>query len=280
MCVVNALTLVLDMGFQVDRVDWALQETSGGLQQALDHLEAHQDEPMPADWKKTPSSEPAAQVDTVAKSIQCNTCGKVFRDMDIAMYHADKSGHEDFSESTEEIKPLTEEEKKAKLDELRAKAAQKRAAQEEQYAKERRANEIIRRKAGQEAKQVREELERKEFIKEAEKKRRERQEDIAAKERVRQQIEEDKRRRAEKAAMEKAKREGRAEPSEPATNPSQNLPSKTSSATETRLRVRSPSGVWIGTMSVDATLGDVETAMMRDGKVTGAAHLTVCLTIH
>ena len=80
--------------------------------------------------------------------------------------------------------------------------------------------------------------------------------------------------------MEKAKREGRAEPSEPATNPPQNLSSKTSSATETRLRVRSPSGVWIGTMSVDATLGDVETAMMRDGKVTGAAPLTVCLTIH
>ncbi|WFD18442.1 hypothetical protein MCAP1_000645 [Malassezia caprae] len=228
------------MGFQEERIDWALHETSGGLQQALDHLEAHQDEPMPSDWKKAASPESAGQTDAVAKSIKCNTCTKVFRDMDLAMYHADKSGHEDFSESTEEIKPLTEEEKKARLEELRAKAAQKRAAQEEQNAKERRANEMIRRKAGQEASQAREELERKERIKEAEKKRRERLEDIAAKERVRQQIEEDKRRRAEKAAMEKAMREGLAEPPQPAAKPTQIVPPKTSSATETRLRVRAP----------------------------------------
>lgn len=51
------------------------------------------------------------------QSIKCNTCDKVFRDMDLAMYHAEKSGHEDFSESSEEIKPLTEEEKKQRLDE-------------------------------------------------------------------------------------------------------------------------------------------------------------------
>lgn len=268
------------MGFQEDRVDWALQETSGGLQQALDHLEAHQDEPMPENWRKAPPSDSTEQTEAVAKSIKCNTCEKVFRNMDLAMYHADKSGHEDFSESTEEIKPLTEEEKKAKLDELRAKAALKRAAQEEQNAKERRANEIIRRKAGQEAGQAREELERKERIKEAEKKRRERQEDIAAKERVRQQIEEDKRRRAEKAAMEKAMREGRAEPAQPAATLAQGMPAKTSFATETRLRVRAPGGMWMGTMRVDATLGDVEKAVLLDGKGQGAASLTVCHTIH
>jgi ribosomal protein L29 len=36
------------------------------------------------------------------------------------------SEHVDFSESTEEVKPLTEEEKKAKLEELRRKLAEKR----------------------------------------------------------------------------------------------------------------------------------------------------------
>lgn len=35
--------------------------------------------------------------------------------MDLAMYHAEKSGHESFDESTEAIKPLTEEEREAKL---------------------------------------------------------------------------------------------------------------------------------------------------------------------
>ena len=39
----------------------------------------------------------------------------MFRDMDLAMYHADKSGHDDFEESTEEIQPLTEEEKQLSL---------------------------------------------------------------------------------------------------------------------------------------------------------------------
>ncbi|WFD25119.1 hypothetical protein MNAN1_000082 [Malassezia nana] len=254
------------MGFPEDRVDWALRSTSGGLTEALDHLEAHQEEPVPASENQASDAAPAQE--TIPKSIQCNVCTKVFRDMDLAMYHADKSGHEDFSESTQEIKPLTEEEKKAKLEELRAKAAKKRAAQEEQNAQDRRANEVLRRKAGQEASQAREELERKERIKEAERKRRERMEDLAAKERVRQQIEEDKRMRAEKAAMEKARREG-AMATAPPPEQTPARPLKASTATETRLRVRAPGGVWMGTMSADATLSDVAEAVLRDGKAQG-----------
>lgn len=258
------------MGFPEDRIDWALRSTSGGLVAALDHLEAHQEEPVPADGNQASAAAPAQEA--VPKSAPCNESTKSSRDMDLAMYHADKSGHEDFSESTQEIKPLTEEEKKAKLEELRAKAAKKRAAQEEQYAQERRANEILRRKAGQEASQAREELERKERIKEAERKRRERMDDLAAKERVRQQIEEDKRMRAEKAAMEKARREG-AVAMAPPPEQAPARPLKASTATETRLRVRAPGGVWMGTMSVDDTLGDVAQAVLRDGK--GQGTLTV-----
>lgn len=36
-------------GISPERVDWALQSTNGTLEAALDHLEAHQDEAMPAD---------------------------------------------------------------------------------------------------------------------------------------------------------------------------------------------------------------------------------------
>lgn len=57
----------------------------------------------------------------------CNDCGRKLRSAAQAEAHAEKSGHVNFSESTEEIKPLTEEEKKAKLEELRQKAAEKRA---------------------------------------------------------------------------------------------------------------------------------------------------------
>lgn len=43
------LTRVLEMGFAPERVDWALHSTNGTLEAALDHLEAHQDEAIPAD---------------------------------------------------------------------------------------------------------------------------------------------------------------------------------------------------------------------------------------
>ena len=50
-----------------------------------------------------------------AKSLICNDCGRRLRSVAQAEFHASKSGHENFSESTEEIAPLTEEEKKEKL---------------------------------------------------------------------------------------------------------------------------------------------------------------------
>lgn len=50
----------------------------------------------------------------------------MFRNTALANYHGEKSGHENFEESTEEIAPLTEEEKKAKLEELKAKMSEKK----------------------------------------------------------------------------------------------------------------------------------------------------------
>ena len=87
------------------------------------------------------------------------SCEKLFRDTDALMFHATKSGHENFSESTEvptflclnipdlqEIKPLTEEERKQKTEELREKikASQAKKAEierQEALEKERRRRE-------------------------------------------------------------------------------------------------------------------------------------------
>lgn len=43
--------------------------------------------------------------DTVpsAKSLKCVDCGKLFKTADLANYHAEKSGHENFEESVEEV---------------------------------------------------------------------------------------------------------------------------------------------------------------------------------
>lgn len=40
-----------------------------------------------------------------AKSLKCSDCGKVFRSQATASFHAEKSGHENFEESTEEVSP-------------------------------------------------------------------------------------------------------------------------------------------------------------------------------
>ena len=39
----------------------------------------------------------------VAKSLKCVDCGKLFKNVDLANYHAEKSGHENFEESREEV---------------------------------------------------------------------------------------------------------------------------------------------------------------------------------
>lgn len=41
--------------------------------------------------------------DTSAKSLKCVDCGKLFKNADLANYHAEKSGHENFEESIEEV---------------------------------------------------------------------------------------------------------------------------------------------------------------------------------
>lgn len=76
------------------------------------------------------------------RSLVCNECGKKFRSQTQAEYHASKSEHVDFQESTEEIAPLTEEQKQSRLEELRQKLASKRAVQSEQEKEDKKRNEV------------------------------------------------------------------------------------------------------------------------------------------
>ncbi|WVQ67314.1 uncharacterized protein L199_005510 [Kwoniella botswanensis] len=213
---------LLSMGFDPARIDWALKATkNSGLQPAMDHLLENSEKPIPEAVEAEEDDEEAVKAnikkiesgavddsDLVARSIKCSECGKVFRSTANAELHAEKSGHDQFEESTDEIKPLTEEEKKAKLAELREKLAIKRAAQAKVDAKDNKANEALRRKAGQDSGRIKEEMQAKELQKQAEQKRREKLEDQRAKAAIKAQIEADKRERAEKAAREKALRAG------------------------------------------------------------------------
>ncbi|KAI6013577.1 ubiquitin-related domain-containing protein [Pisolithus marmoratus] len=167
---------LISMGFDPSRVDWALRATNHrGLQPAMDHLLEHEGEPIPDAGASGGSSLPSGSAaqstlamdvdnddedaelygpvpatatagDAEPKSIKCSVCGKTFKNTALANYHAEKSGHDQFEESTEE-------------------------AQEE--AKAAKANEAIKRKQGKDLNKIKEELKAKEMIKEAEQKRKE-----------------------------------------------------------------------------------------------------------
>ncbi|KAI0367615.1 hypothetical protein BV20DRAFT_970399 [Pilatotrama ljubarskyi] len=300
--------VLLSMGFDPARVEWALKATGNrGLQPAMDFILENEGKPVPDLSSVTSSSaasapapsggdEPMDEDDedlealkavygkklaggsggatsggegsaagAEAKSIKCSLCGKTFKNVDLANYHAEKSGHDQFEESTEEIRPLTEEEKKQKLAELKEKLAAKRAAKAKEEAKANLANEAIRRKSGKDVNQLREELKQKELLKEAEKKRKEKLEDAKARAAVKAQIEADKKARAEKAAREKALREGKALPEQSAQAAAPAAAASTAPKTaskdypETRLQIRMASGgqPYTTTLPSDAPLREV-----------------------
>jgi len=221
----DAETLV-EMGFPLNQAHRALAKTNyKGVQLAMDWLFAHADDPdinEPFDAPKgnvlgkEPGSEPstaaaeagstdaAGAEDLQARSLKCNECGKLLKSEQEATAHAARTQHTDFSESTEEIKPLTEEEKKEKLAQLQERMKQKRAEKEKQEKEEQIQREKMRRTQGQDislAKQKQEEMELKKI---AEEKRREKLEEKLARQRVKEQIEKDKRDRAAKFGSNKS----------------------------------------------------------------------------
>lgn len=117
------------------------------VQAALEWLEANQDKSL--DEIKSAATNtnedeegPALKEGEQPRSLVCNECGKKFRSTAQAEFHASKTEHTDFSESTEEIAPLTEEERTARLAELREKLAAKRAVQSEQDKADQKRNEV------------------------------------------------------------------------------------------------------------------------------------------
>ncbi|KAF4120033.1 UBX protein [Geosmithia morbida] len=286
------LESLIDMGFDKSRAEIAIKK-SGGLQGALEWLEKTQDKSLEdiqnedADEEDDEEATKAkiAELETgTAKSMVCNECGKKFRSVQAAEFHASKrfvplqrfalgfpslqlfilypdraiSEHTDFSESTEEIAPLTEDEKKARLEELRERVRAKKAALSIKDKEEAKRNEQIRAKSTRETEDAKEELKRKEQIREAARKRQEKQDDIEAKKRIKAKIEADKAERRRKAEEAKAAREGRVADTSsaatvaPAAAPA--LAKPKADHNEARLRLQTPSGNIMKTLPAETTL--------------------------
>ncbi|KAF5018902.1 hypothetical protein F66182_9097 [Fusarium sp. NRRL 66182] len=263
------LDTLLDMGFDKERSEIAVKK-SGGLQGALQWLEDNQDKPLDEiraaatkaeDDEDDETEAKIAELESgTAKSLVCNECGKRFRNHDLATYHATKTEHTDFSESTEEIAPLTEDEKKAKLEELRERLRAKRALQSVKDKEEQKLNEKIRQKSTKESQDAIEELARKEQVKEAVKKRQEKADDQEAKRRIKAKIEADKAERRRKAEEAKAAREGRAPqaeaatPAAPAAAAAAAAPKPKANHSEARLRLQTDGGNITKTLPAETTL--------------------------
>lgn len=266
------LDQLIAMGFEQERAQLAVKAT-GGLQGAIDWLDKYQDKSLDeikAEQEDAAAEPPELKPSEEAKSLVCDECGKRFRSVAQAEFHGTKSGHENFSESTEEIAPLTEEEKKQRLEELKEKLALKRAAQAEQDKEDRKRNEQIRMKSTKETQDIKEELQKKERIKEAQAKRAEKQADAEAKRRVLAKLEADKQERKRKAEAEKAARAGLAPPPQPAQAPmpTSSGPSTSKPASEykeARLALQTPTGRITKTFPVETTLFEVAHALEQDG---------------
>ncbi|KAM0786167.1 hypothetical protein ACM66B_006974 [Microbotryomycetes sp. NB124-2] len=274
---------LLEMGFTELQVNKALAATgNSGLTQALDYIDKHADKPQqfweaPADeatgggGNDDDGDGDVTMAGAEAKSLKCLDCGKLFKNAALANYHGEKSGHENFEESTEEIAPLTEEQKAAKLEELKAKMAEKKKLQAKKDAEEHKRNEEIRRKGGKEQQEAVARLQVKEAEKEAQQRKADKLADLKARAAVRAQIEADKKARAEKAAREKALRDGTPLPGESssASASAQTKPlaaaaaastSSSSASAQTRLQIRLPAGGQPLNHTVDSTstLADVK----------------------
>ncbi|KAI0114507.1 ubiquitin-related domain-containing protein [Nemania sp. FL0031] len=266
----SVLDQLLEMGFDKERAELAVKK-SDGLPDAMDWLEKNQDTPLEELLAEEEAGPSVAKVegDALAMSLVCNECNKKFRSQREAEFHANKSGHTDFAESTEEIAPLTEEEKKQRLTELREKVKAKRANQAVIDKEEQKRNEQIRQKATKESQDIKENLQRQEQIKEAAKKRQEKVDEMEAKKRIKAKIEADKEERRRKAEEAKAAREGRTVPPAAAPAPAAAAPARpAANHNESRLRLQTSGGNVMKTVPAETTLFEVAQMLESENDLT------------
>jgi len=200
------LPFLLEMGFAQSLAEKAITATGdSSLEAAMDWIIAHSEEHQEPEAEK---SKPLADEEVLmesaenqtAKSIKCDECGKLFRSSEEVEFHAAKTNHSQFSESTEEKRPLSEEEKKEQLRKIEELMKQKRKEREEKEKAEQIEREKKRIQSGKELTEIKKRIEEQEIKKLAEERRREKEEEKRARQKVKEQIEQDKLARKMKAA--------------------------------------------------------------------------------
>jgi len=148
------------------------------------------DAPEAASERAVPVVQPTPTVPIAmeAKSYKCEDCQKLMRTEDEVQFHAAKSGHVNFSESTDEVKPLTEDEKRNRMLALQERLKQKRVDKEEEEKKAAIESEKHRRMTGQQILAAKQRVEEMEMKKISDDKKRQKKEDALTKKRILDQI--------------------------------------------------------------------------------------------
>jgi len=266
----STVDILLEMGFSKEKAEKAFAATGDqGIEAAMEWLLVHADDLDGAEPKPQPQTPNLAQ-DVVpdsgsdskqnegvqneepksdqggdqsadlAKSIKCEDCGKLFKSNLEVEYHAAKSSHQNFSESTEEVKPLTEEEKKERLRQLEEKMKERRAQKEAEERREQIEREKSRRRMGQEISEAKKRLQDEDLKRMADERKREKMEEKMARQRVLDQIARDKAARQEKFGNVAAQPEVAPPPTAPVVTKAAATPAK--DYTETKIQIRLPNG--------------------------------------
>ncbi|CAL8106479.1 unnamed protein product [Calicophoron daubneyi] len=193
------LDSLIEMGFPKNLAEEALIHTNNrGLEAAMDWLFEHQgkgedvdqasESPAAEGEPKTTEMDASAAPEKHAKSLKCVDCNKLLRNNDEVQLHSARTGHVNYSESADEIRPLTEEEKKlqlAKLQDLLRSKKQERLEHEREAELEREKQRRIQGKHIVSAKVLYEEEEMRRFVEE---KKRQKEEDREYKARLKAEI--------------------------------------------------------------------------------------------
>jgi len=195
----ETVQILMDMGFEKEKAEKSVSMTGNlGVEPAMEWLLAHNEEMEPSTSQGSSTSNTTSEMNTstsssaVPKSYKCEDCNKLFADTAALEYHAMKSGHSNFSESTEEKKPLTEEEKKEQMKKLEERLKEKRREREAKEKEEENEKEKIRIRSGKELAAAKKKLEDENIKKIMDERKREKQEEKIARDRVKAQIEADK----------------------------------------------------------------------------------------
>lgn len=116
-----------------------------------------------------------------ANSLKCDDCGVLLKNEDFATLHAHKTGHVNFSQSIESIKPKTKEEIEEQKKRLNEKLIRLRKEKQEKERLEQIELEKSRRKQGRQIGEFKQKFQEDEMKRIAEERRREKQADAALK---------------------------------------------------------------------------------------------------